>query len=135
MARSFKSIPKKNAFGTFNNTFFTSGDYITNKKIKSIFCSPKKYICCNNFSNQSNLLFAINSNQSNYKYINTADLYINLITKLDTKDVVTFNIKDLNSAPGFYYDIDPKGQLFGNTPCGINNFVNYLVYNNDRIPT
>ena len=27
-----------------------------------------------------------------------------------------------------YYIIDPSGNLFGNTQCGINNFLNYLVY-------
>ena len=27
------------------------------------------------------------------------------------------------------YIIDPSGQLFGNTQCGVNNFLNYLVYN------
>jgi hypothetical protein len=27
------------------------------------------------------------------------------------------------------YIIDPSGNLFGNTTCGINNYENYLVYN------
>lgn len=27
------------------------------------------------------------------------------------------------------YTIDPKGELFGNTPCGLNNYVNYMVIN------
>ena len=26
-----------------------------------------------------------------------------------------------------YYRIDPDGELFGNTPCGINNYLNYVV--------
>jgi hypothetical protein len=27
------------------------------------------------------------------------------------------------------YTIDPIGELFGNTPCGLNNYVNYMVLN------
>ena len=28
--------------------------------------------------------------------------------------------------PYLTYDVDPSGNLFGNTICGINNFVNYM---------
>jgi hypothetical protein len=31
------------------------------------------------------------------------------------------------------YTIDPKGELFGNTPCGLNNYVNYMVINPELI--
>ena len=30
--------------------------------------------------------------------------------------------------PFLDYNIDPSGNLFGNTICGINNFVRYMVY-------
>jgi len=38
------------------------------------------------------------------------------------------------SNPYLRYNIDPSGNLFGNTDCGINNFVKYLV-NNSKYKT
>jgi len=54
-----------------------------------------------------------------------------LITKLNLMDVNVVQPVDMsmNSIPYLYYNIDPSGQLFGNTVCGINNFLNYLEYN------
>ena len=33
-----------------------------------------------------------------------------------------------DAVPYLDYNIDPCGNLFGNTICGINNYVNYMVY-------
>ena len=32
------------------------------------------------------------------------------------------------------YTIDPYGELFGNTPCGLNNYVNYMVIREPMVP-
>jgi glycogen synthase len=65
-------------------------------------------------------------------------LNINLITKLDLKGVpvianfvtnlVPTTIEN-DAIPYLDYNIDPSGNLFGNTICGVNNFVHYMVYN------
>ena len=61
-----------------------------------------------------------------------------MITKLDLKDVPVIEDFSGNVVPStintvvnpyLRYNIDPSGNLFGNTVCGINNFVNYMVYN------
>ena len=71
---------------------------------------------------------------------NKNNLNINLITKLDLTEVCVIANATNNACatnivydeiPDFYinYIIDPSGNLFGNTQCGTNNFLNYLVYN------
>jgi len=42
---------------------------------------------------------------------------------------VPFSGIDEKTDDGRYtkYTIDPKGELFGNTSCGLNNYVNYMV--------
>ena len=47
-------------------------------------------------------------------------------TSCENKDDFTINLNNV-----FYQSsiIDPKGQLFGDTQCGQNNFVKYMVYN------
>ena len=42
------------------------------------------------------------------------------ITKIDPSETNPFY---------FMHTIDPVGELFGNSSCGTNNFVNYMVYN------
>jgi hypothetical protein len=67
-------------------------------------------------------------------------LYVNLIKKMDLNgvDVVQtlFPITGpvtpttINPDVPFYltYSIDPNGSLFGDTPCGINNYPHFMVY-------
>ena len=73
---------------------------------------------------------------------NNYNLNINLATKLDLTNIsiiedASGNICPTtiiyNEIPNFYnrYIIDPKGELFGNTECGVNNFLSYLVLNTD----
>ena len=143
MAHSFKNYPAKPAFGV-NRESNTASDYILRKKSKAAFCSytlcPQKYAL--NSQGELNLL-----RKSKYlEYIKASlpfgksNLNINLVTKLDLDGVCV--IKDASGnvcptniiyseIPNFYnrYVIDPYGKLFGNTECGINNFLNYLVYN------
>ena len=108
-----------------------AGDYILNKKNKILKCNSenKKY------TNKSISCIL----KPNYTY----NLNMNLITKLDLKNISV--IEDIstknspttivyNNIPDFYnyYEIDPKGYLFGNTKCGINNYLSYLVYNPEK---
>jgi hypothetical protein len=71
--------------------------------------------------------------------VNPYDLYVNLISKLDLSDVCVIQNNDApfncpttidpNAVPFLDYEIDPSGTLFGNTMCGVNNFVKLMVYN------
>lgn len=143
MAHLFKNNSGKNTFRQFVEPD-SAGNYIIQKKIKAAYCLPN---CDNSFKalSQSNLLMLKTSYNNDiyscFNSINKKDLYINLITKLDLScdsDVIPIVDTSGNLVPAIInsngttytrYDIDPYGKLFGNTTCGLNNFVNYLVYN------
>jgi len=134
MAHSFKTNPARPAFSVFNGPN-DAGDYILNKKAKATFCAANSCKQSTSVNTQSNLLLLRKSNMLNFYQsgsdVDTTDLNINLITKLNLMDVNVVQPVDMsmNSIPYLYYNIDPDGQLFGNTVCGINNFLNYLEYN------
>jgi len=140
MSRPFAKNDGKTTFAQIKKSS-NAGDYITNKKVKNMFCSTNYCIPRQNIYSYNNyLLLKRGSNLFNkpYDYINKTELYINLLTKLDLKDVLV--ISDLSSnqqpviiekttEPYLKYNIDPSGNLFGDTVCGINNFENYIVFN------
>jgi hypothetical protein len=128
---SFKNYSANPTFGV-NKQPKEAGDYILNKKNKLLNCNLNKKNCNTNKS-----VFCVE--KPNYTY----NLNMNLTTKIDLKNVSI--IEDMsgnicpttivyNNIPNFYiyYEIDPKGELFGNTECGVNNYLSYLVYNPKR---
>jgi len=140
MSRTFNTNSAKKAFGVFSEPLYAS-DYIYNKKAKTIFCNVnycEPNIIVNTAANYLLLKRAAELNNSNViASINKRNLYINLITKLNLTNVPV--IKDMtndeipahintNVIPYLTYNIDPKGVLFGNTPCGLNNYLSYLEY-------
>ena len=152
MSRPFKSYSGKSAFGQVNEPL-EGGEYILNKKAKSTYCSPNICHPNKNIGSQSNLLMLKKANTLKFNpffsTFNKSDLYINLYTKLDLEGVCT--ISDLSgncpvaitttvpyinpNVPNFSnYVIDPSGNLFGNTTCGINNYIDYMVYNSPCFP-
>jgi hypothetical protein len=134
MAYSFKTIPGRPTFGVFNKPQ-DAGEYILNKKAKTSFCGGNVCKPSKTVKTQGNLLLLKQSNYLNYyqcvNNVNTTNLNINLITKLNLTDVNVLQPVDmsLNATPYTYYTIDPSGELFGNTPCGYNNYLNFLQYN------
>ena len=140
MAHSFKSNSGKKSFGVFAEPMDAS-EYIYNKKARATFCVANNCVPSVKVGSESNLLLFKRSNKLSFSYennINKTNLNINLITKLDLEGVpviedLSGNIVpssiDINSVPYLRYNIDPSGNLFGNTLCGINNFVNYMIYN------
>ena len=140
MAQSFKSSSGKNAFGVFSEPMDAS-EYIYNKKARATYCVANNCVPSVKVGSESNLLLFKRSNKLlfyQYDNINKSNLNINLITKLDLEGVpviedlsgnVVPSTIDINCVPYLRYNIDPSGNLFGNTICGINNFVNYMVYN------
>ena len=110
-------IPAKRTFGTLKGGY-DAGDYITFKN-NSVYCCKE---LCNKCS------------------IDPTLLNNNLIKKMDLKGVnvlqTIYPIQDpvsnttINPSSVFYltYTIDPTGALFGNSPCGINNYPNFMGY-------
>jgi hypothetical protein len=88
------------SFGSFYKPQ-TAGEYINNKK-------NNLYLHHNTF--------------------NKTNLNRNLITKLNLSNVNVIDKIPL-SDPYLAYNIDPDGELFGNSVCGLNNYNNYLEYN------
>ena len=138
MANSFKTIPARPTFGVFYESN-NAGDYILNKKARATFCGGNRCKPSISVNTQGNLLLLKKSNFLNYyqctNNVNTSNLNINLITKLNLENVnVLEPVKmNVNSVPYLYYTSDPLGELFGNTPCGYNNYLNYLQYNPKQI--
>ena len=150
MRSTFQTNPARPAFGVLNESNNAS-DYIANKRAKTIFCVANRCAPRKSINTSSNLLHI---NKANYlKYykclnaLNTSNLNSNLFTKLNLMDVAVIQ-KNIVGPPIVYetptsidsslietpyntYTIDPSGQLFGNTTCGIKNYLNYIEYNAD----
>ena len=142
MARPFKNSSSANkAFGVFSEPQ-DAGNYIYNKKTKTTYCNANICTPSLKVGSESNyLLFKRANKLAVYpclNSINKADLNINLITKLDLSGNIPV-IQDFSgnaipstittsAVPYLRYNIDPSGNLFGNTICGINNWEKYMVY-------
>jgi hypothetical protein len=142
MAHSFKTPMGKNTFGVFKEPQ-TSGDYILNKKSKTTFCKANNCVPSKSVGSEGNLNLLARSNRLSYynckNTFNKRNLNVNLITKLDLTNVPVIQDNDTGDCPTpldnvtpdvpYQYTIDPSGNLFGKTTCGINNWVNRMVYN------
>jgi hypothetical protein len=127
-------------FGQFHEPN-NSGDYVLNKKAKTTFCGANMCTPSITVNTQGNLLLLKKSNALNYynciNSFNKANLNINLLTKLEVSiPVLTPSSIPLSypvdTPPYLYYTIDPSGVLFGNTPCGLNNYVSFMLYNQNQ---
>jgi hypothetical protein len=141
MAHSFKTNSGKTTFGVFKEPQ-DAGQYIQNKKAKTTFCNPNACIPRPPINTQNNKLLLNNATYLKYKScddFNKSNLDVNLITSLDLSGVPVIQLlnspytspTDIDPTVSAYetYLIDPCGNLFGNTTCGIYNYLNYLVYN------
>lgn len=157
MAHTFKPIPGKPAFGTLTQVVY-QGDYITNKKAKLVYCSNRDKKSCNKLAKSANYGQYNLYNKGRYLNALTNGCILpfdktNLIagqySKMNLNSVCTvidgFPCSQIDSCSGcevgakvdattavepFYQTntIDPVGNLFGKTQCGINNFTRYMVY-------
>ena len=141
-SRPFNQYMGKNTFGVVKEPQ-GAGQYILNKTATTSFCSPNVCVAGKTVASQSSRLILRKANKIYFSRCqdpyNTANLNINLVTKLNLSDVpviqesaspysvpTTLNV---SVAPYLNYTIDPSGNLFGNTVCGTDNFQNYLVFN------
>ena len=132
MSNSFKSFTGKRTFGGFKESS-SSSDYVNKKKSQQIFCN---YTLKSNVISQGDLQFLRRTNVSKHYCpdpIDTTNLNINLITRLNLSgvSVIKNNITTASPTPietGSSYTIDPNGDLFGNTLCGLNNYTRFMVF-------
>lgn len=151
MAHAFKIISAKPTFGTVHSNYYAS-DYLENKKAKLAFCSGPSY--CNRLrkgkSYEQRLLFQKGVYLNNLEKctifpFSKANLVAGLYAKENLNNVTVLKNASTGvtpttvntSASPFYktYTIDPSGQLFGSTPCGIFNYTRYMEINPPTITT
>ena len=147
---NFTPIPAKPTFKSYQSNMYAS-DYISNKKLKAQFCNTNNCYYnqqsqisnTNNYGiNNSSDLISFNKvflyNNKNFKAYDRSNLSVNLYTKLNLKDVnvvqQNYPVKtptDINPSINFNenYTIDETGVLFGNTQCGVNNYVKFQEIN------
>jgi hypothetical protein len=144
MSRPFTPYSAKPTFAQVNESL-TAREYILKKKNIYRFCAPN--ICHPNknigtFDKYYGLRSAnVLKFYPNKDFLDKRQLYSNLYTKLDLHDLSgntpvistlsgTFpaNIDITIIAPFLEYNVDPSGNLFGNDVCGIDNYLNYVVY-------
>lgn len=140
MSRPFAQYSAKAAFKQIKEST-TASDYISLKKTKYSLCNPNYCHPNKNQGSQSNYLLLRKANKTFLNPCNEIDktqLYINLITKLNLNEVPVISYLSNNSypveintsaTPYLTYNIDPSGNLFGNTICGIYNWQNYIRSN------
>jgi len=139
-----KSNPAKPTFGGYNQSL-DAGEYIKNKKARTVFCTPNICNISKPVGSQQNLYLLKKSNMLTFNtgdnYDNT-DIYSGLFTALDLSGipVIKNNITppfisptpiSSTDVPYTQYCIDPSGLLFGNTVCGYYNYENFIVSNNN----
>ena len=143
MAHTFKTISGKPTFGGLRtNSLSFQSDYITLKKARLAYCNtPNK--CLGSKRNGYNYL--VNNKLLSF---NKTGLVAGLYSKMDLLNVCTLingfpcskidsctacmsavSIDTASTVPlNWTNTIDPVGALFGNTPCGIDNFTDYMKF-------
>ena len=150
MAHAFQPIPGKPAFGNITPTQY-AGDYTKNKVARMIYCRDKKTSNCKKRYSQCELL-TYNKGLALSRYgfcsgvspLNYSDLTAGLYTQSNLQNVAVVSevfdgivptTIDPCVCPFYsYYKIDPKGELFGNTACGLNNFTSYMTLESNTLP-
>ena len=143
MAHAFQKFPANVAFARIKQTNY-AGDYTYNKKSQIAFCVENKNFNCKKSWSQGEYLLYNNAQNINLNacqpFYNTSNLASNLYTKENLKFVCSGADTSGNCSPKFGntttsggspfywgYVIDPFGELFGVSPCGINNYANFMV--------
>ena len=142
MAHSFQNIPAKPCFGA-NRESVDAGNYIQKKKARATYCNSNVCIKKNTGTYENyNLLRGAQQLDKCSLPFDKYDLNRNLFTELNTSGLCVLRDASNNACAtridpslNIYdsYIIDPSGDLFGNTVCGINNFVNLMGKNSSSI--
>jgi hypothetical protein len=132
MSQSFQN---NNCFGA-NRESVDAGNYIQKKKARATYCNSNVCIKKNTGTYENyNLLRGAQQLDKCGLPFDKYDLNRNLFTQLDTSGLCVLRDASNNACAttvdpslNIYdsYIIDPSGVLFGNSFCGINNFVNLM---------
>jgi hypothetical protein len=126
----------KETFGQINPGT-TSQDYTNTKHAKTVYCKPSRCVKVNNYQDVNALRTSYREKYfNNQNIINTQknNLVSGLYTRLNLDNINVIANSTTNvcptpistsSTPYLDYTIDPSGNLFGNSPCELNNFINY----------
>jgi hypothetical protein len=142
MSHAYTIRPAAPAFGNFSRKMDYS-EIMANKRANALYCK------CNEDANPSMIqsqgqLADIRrvsrnncSSDCNVFPFDKTNLEVNLVTTLYIPEVVvlaknaTPNVSsklDTSLTPVYaYYQIDPANKLVGDTPCGIQKYVNYMI--------
>ena len=131
MSQSFNN----HCFGA-NRESLDAGNYIQKKKARATYCNSNVCIKKNTDTYENyNLLHTAQQLDNCNLPFNKYNLNRNLFTELDTSGLCVLQDASSNTCAttidpslNIYdsYIIDPSGVLFGNSVCGINNFVNLM---------
>jgi len=137
MAHSFQPVPANVTFQKRKNDVNINKYHYLEKH--SSFVPFIKNNKCNQTIHRA---ISISTEDINDKWFKTTNLISNLYTKENLKGVCvvqntlnnscSHNIPAIDATtsktnPLYYnYVIDPNGELFGSTPCGLNNYVNFM---------
>ena len=123
-------------FGKLNPST-PAGCYTNKKRTQYSYCNPSRCVKVQNYQDLYTLRAAVDLKYHNNQNIIKAqknNLVSGLYTELDLNGVKVISNSTTNvspttinfvSLPYIDYNIDPSGELFGNTICGLNNFINY----------
>jgi len=129
------------AFGQLKNST-PAGNYIYTNRVRYQYCNPSRCVKVKNYAelNALNASYRVKYRRNqNTIQSQKNNLIYSLYTELDLKNVDVISNSTTNvtptsittsSIPYLEYNIDPSGNLFGNTTCGLNNFINYRIGNN-----
>ena len=141
MSHAFQKYPAKAAFGKVKEPNYAS-DFTRTKKSLNAYCIEKKDFNCKKSWTQGDYLL-YNDAQNSVRgscipFFNTSNLASNLYTReylpgfcllQDSSGCSPKITPQVNATVPFYYRyvIDPRGLLFGVSPCGLNNYANYMT--------
>jgi hypothetical protein len=136
MANQFNYSNGNRTFGNFSS-LKNASDYIENISSKRQTTNRNDCITFKNISNQGQFLKLKNvkiSRKNKFFSFNKANLNMNLVNRLNLNNVCVIKSNSgscptdisLNNVPYLTYIIDPSGNLFGDSVCGLNNYTNYL---------
>ena len=165
MAHAFPPIPAKPSFGVLKESLYQSDYLNRKKaklfycpNNSNAYCN--RLIRSNSYSNMNlyNLgLYVTSLGKCNILPCNKSNLVIGLYSKLNLQDVCgvikgspcnPYNCIECTSSPPLIpepstfttplcenYTLDPQGELFGNTQCGVLNYTEYMVFNPPILPS
>jgi hypothetical protein len=141
MSHAFKVVPAKPAYGSFSKKLDYS-DVLSAKRANTLYCDCNGKDDTNYVNSQGKLMDMKKTTRGNcddcdvFPFDKTS-LQVNLVTTLYIPNILV--VEELNDPgkpskidptliPFFaYYNIDPNDKLVGDTPCGIQKFINYMI--------